>query len=68
MSVNNYAVLRDHDRLSKRKITSLGECGQSRGWDREMMPKVAWMRPQFVYATIHELALDAPNWAPIFDS
>src|SRR5439155_25117511 len=60
MAINNRAVLRDHERLLEREVTSFSECGQFAGWNPELMPSVAWMRMEFVQMTGYLLALAIP--------
>jgi len=57
MAINNRAVLRDHERLLEREVTSFSECGQFAGWNPELMPSVAWMRMEFVQMTGYLLAM-----------
>ena len=56
ISVKDYAVLCDYERLQKDVVISLGECGQLGGWNREMVPNIAGVRVEFVQATGYELA------------
>ncbi|PYX73353.1 MAG: hypothetical protein DMG72_13180 [Acidobacteria bacterium] len=57
MAINNRAVLRDHERLLEREVTSFSECGQFASWNCEMMPNGTWMRVEFAQTTGYELAI-----------
>jgi hypothetical protein len=56
ISVKDYAVLCDYERLQKDVVISIGDCGQLGGWNREMVPNIAGVRVEFVKATSYELA------------
>jgi hypothetical protein len=56
ISVKDYAVLCDYERLQKDVVISIGEGGQLGGWNRQMVPNIAGVRVQFVQATGYELA------------
>ena len=64
--VNNCAVSRDHERLSKREVTLLSECGQFGGLNHEMTPNVTWMRVEFVHTTSYLLATDVAQLSSSF--
>jgi hypothetical protein len=51
----------------KGEVTSLSECGQFGGWNRELMPNVTWMRVKLVHAVGYELAMNF-QWSSSFAS
>ena len=66
ISVEDRAVARDQERLAKDEIPQLGERGQLRGRNRDVMADVAGVRTEFVHAAGYEPALDSVEWASSF--
>src|SRR5271165_2173921 len=51
VAVNDDALPRDHERLSKRQLAFFSECGQLRSWDGETKTNTARVRAEFARTT-----------------
>jgi len=60
MAIDNRAVLREHERLLEREVTSLSERGQFAGWNPTLLPSEPWMRMAFAQMAGYLLALAIP--------
>src|SRR5690348_15771863 len=57
ISVDDYAVSRDHERFSKGEVTPFNDSRQFGCWNREIMPNVTWVWTELVRSTKHDVSL-----------
>ena len=66
VAVNHDPIPRDYERLSKSVVALLSESRQLGSRNRELMPNIAGMRPEFVHAAGNEVATNVIHSSPRF--